>query len=75
MLCRKNIEGNKDFLGVDYTDLYKKLKIGDHIVVNYGKAYLKVIDFEEEDEFLKNYEDKHNDKDMGVGLAKLRARN
>jgi pyruvate kinase len=52
LLCKKNIEGNKDFMCVDYTNLYKKLKIGDHIVVNYGKAYLKVIDFEEEDQFI-----------------------
>jgi len=41
------------------------LKIGDHIVINYGKAYLKVVGFETEDEFLEEQAKKDEGKDLG----------
>jgi len=52
LYCKRRVVGNDDFIGVDFPDLAKKLKVGDHIVVNSGQCYLKVIDFVDEDEFL-----------------------
>jgi pyruvate kinase len=63
--CKKGVDGNEDFIGVDFTNLAKKLKIGDHIVINYGKAYLKVVGFETEDEFLEEQAKKDEGKDLG----------
>ena len=37
---------------VENSDLAKKLKVGDHIIIDNGKAFLKVTGFKDEDEFL-----------------------
>ena len=50
--CKKKVIGNNDFIGVENTDLAKKLKVGDHIICDHGKAFLKVTGFKDEDEFL-----------------------
>ena len=50
--CKKKVIGNEDFIGCESSELHKKLKVGDHIIADHGKAYLKVVSFEDEDEFL-----------------------
>ena len=45
--------GNKNFMSVENSDLAKKLKIGDHIIVANGKGFLKVTGFKDEEEFLE----------------------
>jgi len=37
---------------VDFKDLHKKLKINDHIVIDFGAVSLKVVGFEDQEEFL-----------------------
>jgi hypothetical protein len=68
------VEGNEDFIGCDFSKLAQKLKIGDHIVNNYGKAFLKVIGFQGEDEFLEQMENKHGEKELGRHVRSLRQR-
>ena len=52
LYCKKKVEGNKDFICVENSDLAKNVKVGDHIIVGNGNAYLKVTGFKDEDEFL-----------------------
>lgn len=52
LYCKRKVMGDDDFIGVENTELAKKLKIGDHIICDNGKAYLKVTGFKDEDEFL-----------------------
>ena len=44
--------GNDSFIGVENSELAKKVKVGDHIICDHGKAFLKVTGFKDEDEFL-----------------------
>ena len=44
--------GSDNFIGVENSDLAKKVKVGDHIICDHGKAFLKVTGFVDEDEFL-----------------------
>lgn len=52
LYCKKKVVGNDNFIGVENTDLAKKVKVGDHIICDHGKAFLKVTGFKDEDEFL-----------------------
>ena len=52
LYCKKKVIGNDKFIGVENSDLAKKVKVGDHIIIDHGKAFLKVTGFKEEDEFL-----------------------
>ena len=47
-------------MSVENSDLAKKVKIGDHIIVSNGKGFLKVTGFKDEEEFLE--EQKQNAK-------------
>ena len=47
-------------MSVENSDLAKKVKIGDHIIVSNGKGFLKVTGFKDEEEFLE--EQKQNSK-------------
>ncbi len=37
---------------MDFQELANKIKIGDHIIVDFGAVCMKVIDFEDEADFL-----------------------
>lgn len=50
--CKKKLLGDETFVCVDFQELENKLKIGDHVIVDFGSACMKVIGFEEENEFL-----------------------
>lgn len=52
LYCKRKVTGNNSFIGVENTELAKKLKVGDHIICDNGKAYLKITGFKDEDEFL-----------------------
>ena len=52
LYCKKKVIGNDNFICVENTDLAKKVKVGDHIICDHGKAFLKVTGFKDEDEFL-----------------------
>ena len=52
LYCKKSVKGNNEFMCVENSDLAKKLKVGDHIIIDNGKAFLKVTGFRDEDEFL-----------------------
>ena len=53
LYCKKSVPGNRNFMCVENSDLAKKLKIGDHIIVANGKGFLKVTGFKDEEEFLE----------------------
>ena len=53
LYCKKGVKGNDEFMCIENSDLAKKLKIGDHIIIDNGKAFLKVTGFKDEDEFLE----------------------
>lgn len=44
--------GDETFAACDFPELADKLKIGDHIIVDFGLVCLKVIGFESESDFL-----------------------
>ena len=52
LYCKKKVEGNETFVGVENTELAKKIKVGDHVIIDHGKAFLKVTGLKNEDEFL-----------------------
>ena len=57
-VCKRKYLGDETFIGlfcntsVDFPDLESKLKIGDHIILDFGAVCLKVIGFEDEHQFL-----------------------
>lgn len=53
LYCKKKVMGNDTFIGVENSDLAKKVKVGDHIICDHGKCFLKVTGFKDEDEFLE----------------------
>ena len=44
--------GDETFTCVDFQDLESKLKIGDHIILDFGAVCMRVVDFEDESTFL-----------------------
>ena len=52
LYCKKKVVGNENFIGIENSDFAKKLKKGDHIIIDHGKAFLKVTGFKDEDDFL-----------------------
>lgn len=44
--------GDDSFVAVDFQDLGNHLKIGDHIIVDFGAVCMKVIGYEKETDFL-----------------------
>ena len=57
--CKKKLLGDETFATCDFSELESKLKIGDHIIVDFGAVCMKVIGFEDEAEFLAS---KHNEE-------------
>lgn len=51
-MCKKKIPGDETFACVDFQELSNKIKVGDHIIVDFGSVCMKVIDFEDEADFL-----------------------
>lgn len=45
----------------DFSELESKLKIGDHIIIDFGAVCLKVIGFEDESDFLASRQNDGND--------------
>lgn len=37
---------------MDYKDLAKKIKVGDHIIADFGAVCMRVVDFEDQSHFL-----------------------
>lgn len=56
--CKKKLLGDETFAVCDFSELESKLKVGDHIIVDFGAVCLKVIGFEDEADFLAS---KQND--------------
>jgi pyruvate kinase len=50
--CKKKFVGNECCMGIECSDLAKHLKVGDHIIVDHGKAIFRVTGFKDEDEFI-----------------------
>lgn len=46
--------GDETFATVDFQDLSHKMKIGDHIIVDFGAVCMKVTGFEDESDFLQS---------------------
>ena len=44
--------GDETFAVVDFQELEDKLKVGDHVIVDFGSVCMKVIGFENESDFL-----------------------
>ena len=75
LYCKRKVMGNENFIGVENTDLLKKLKIGDHIICDNGKAYLKVTGFKDEDEFLREQQQSsREDQPKDNSIKKILAR-
>jgi pyruvate kinase len=51
-VCKRKILGDETFAVCDFNDLADKIKVGDHICVDFGSVVLKVIGFESESSFL-----------------------
>jgi len=54
VVCKKKILGDETFTSIDYGDLPEKLKVGDHIICDFGNIVLKVTGFESEFQFLQS---------------------
>lgn len=54
ILCKRKIAGDESFATVDFKNLANKLKIDDHIIVDFGAVCMRVIGFEDQDDFLAN---------------------
>lgn len=52
--CKKKILGDETFVCVDFNDLNTKIKVGDHIIVDFGAVCMRVVGFEDESEFLQS---------------------
>lgn len=51
-MCKKKIPGDETFAVVDFQELSNKIRIGDHIVVDFGSVCMRVVGFEDESDFL-----------------------
>ena len=75
IVSKKKILGDETFAVCENFDLGSKVKIGDHIVVDFGNICLKVIGYEEESEFFlrkqegKDLEMKAQDKSKRENLS------
>lgn len=55
MVTKKKMLGDETFAVCDFSgmdDMASKLKIGDHIIVDFGNICFKVVGFEDESDFL-----------------------
>lgn len=50
--CKKKVLGDETFAVVDFQELENKLKVGDHVIVDFGAVCMRVIGFEDEGDFL-----------------------
>ena len=50
--CKKKFVGNEQCMGIECSDLAKHLKVGDHIIVDHGKAIFQVTGFRDEEELI-----------------------
>lgn len=50
--CKKKVLGDETFAVVDFQELESKLKVGDHVIVDFGSVCMRVIGFEDEGDFL-----------------------
>lgn len=50
--CKKKILGDESFVCVDFQELENKLKVGDHVIVDFGAVCMSVVGFENEADFL-----------------------
>jgi len=46
------LQGDETFAAVDFKELESKLKVGDHVIVDFGAVCMRVIGFEDEVDFL-----------------------
>lgn len=53
--------GDETFAVCDFSELESKLKVGDHIIVDFGAVCLKVIGFEDESDFLASKQNEEYD--------------
>jgi hypothetical protein len=51
-VTKKKLLGDETFAVCDFSEMSNKLKIGDHIIVDFGNVCFKVIGFENESDFL-----------------------
>jgi pyruvate kinase len=52
LCCKKKVLGDETFTVVDFQELENKLKVGDHVIVDFGSVCMRVIGFEDEGDFL-----------------------
>lgn len=52
IVMKKKVLGDETFCVCDYGELANKVKVGNHIIVDFGQVCLKVIGFESEVDFL-----------------------
>jgi pyruvate kinase len=45
IVCKKKIAGDETFAVVDFAELSNKLKVGDHIIVDFGSVCMRVEGF------------------------------
>ena len=50
--CNNKIPGDETFVPVDFKELESKLKVGDHVIVDFGAVCMSVVGFETETDFL-----------------------
>lgn len=50
--CKKKILGDDSFVCVDFQELENKLKVGDHVIVDFGSVCMRVVGFEDEADYL-----------------------
>ena len=70
LYCKKKVIGDESFIGVENSELAKHIKVGDHVIIDHGKAFLKVTGFKDEDEFLAEQAEK-GDLPQNSRVAKI----